>query len=117
MSEVNDQVKELAKEIGDSLINRVKKYLKDDVDTGFMKELALDMAKLQYKALTAKTDAEKELVEDDIAFTRGRIDTFIARNALKVKNEAKDIFEDILKAVSEAVVIIAKTALKSIIPI
>jgi len=117
MSEVEEKVKELAKEIGDNLLSRVGKYLKDEVDVDFMKELALDMAQLQYKAMTVKTAEEAEIVQDDILFTQGRIDTCIARNAIKAKNEAQEIFEDILKAVGEALIIVAKIAIKQFLPI
>ena len=117
MTDVENQVKEMAEGLGESLINRTKKFLKDEADTDFLKDLALELAKFQYKAMTAKTAQEHELAEEDMAFVRGRIDTFIARAALKVKNEFQSAFEEIIQTAVDVVVVVAKAALKSIFPL
>jgi hypothetical protein len=116
MSETEERVKTLAKDLGDSLIGRLKKYLKDETDTDFLKEMATELAQLQVKAMTATTKAERELAKEDMGFVHGRIDTFIARHALKIKNEFKAIFEEVIKTATEVVVIIAKTALNTVLP-
>lgn len=114
--EVSDKIKDMAKGLGDALIERVKGYLKDKADTEFLKEMALELAQLQYQAMTATTEIEKAQARKDIEFTHARVDTFIARQAIKIHSESQEIFKEILGTVGDVVTVLAKAALAAIIP-
>lgn len=116
MGDVPEKVTEMAKGLGDALIERVKGYLKDEADTEFLKEMALELAQLQYQAMTATTEIEKAQARKDIEFTHARIDTFIARQAIKIHSESQAVFQEILRTVGDVVTVLAKAALAAIIP-
>ncbi len=109
------ETKELALKLGDSLVERLGKYLKDEADTEFLKEMALELAELQYQAATATTEELRDIAKEDIDFIHARIDTFVAGQAIKIKDEAKEIFNEVLQTVGTVVGVIAKTALTAAI--
>lgn len=116
MTNVPEKVAEMAKGLGDALIERVKRYLKDEADTEFLKEMALELAELQYQTMTATTEVEKAQARKDIEFTHARVDTFIARQAIRAHSESQAIFEEILGTVGDVVTVLAKAALAAVLP-
>jgi len=116
MTDVPEKVAEMAKGLGDALIERVKRYLKDEADTEFLKEMALELAELQYQTMTATTEVEKAQARKDIEFTHARVDTFIARQAIRAHSESQQIFKEILRTVGDVVTVLAKAALAAVLP-
>jgi len=116
MGDVPEKVTEMAKGLGDALIERVKGYLKDEADTEFLKEMALELAQLQYQAMTATTEVEKAQARKDIEFTHARINTFIARQAIMIHSESQAVFQEILRTVGDVVTVLAKAALAAVLP-
>jgi len=114
--EIPKRVVDMAEDLGDALIERVKRYLKDEADTEFLKEMALELAELQYQAMTATTEVEKAQAKKDIEFTHARVDTFIARQAIKAHSESQQIFKEILRTVGDVVTVLAKAALAAVLP-
>jgi len=108
-------VGKMAEDLGNSLINRAKKFLDDEVDPAFLKEIALDMATTQARALAAKTAEEAQLAEEDLAFMRGRISTFIARESIKVRSEFQEAFEEVLETVGDIIEVLGKAAINIIL--
>lgn len=106
----------MAEDLGNALVDRVKRYLKDEADTEFLKTMALELAELQYQAMTATTDVEKAQAKKDIEFTHARIDTFIARQAIKIHSESQQVFKEILRTVGDVVTVLAKAALAAVLP-
>ena len=108
-------VAKMAEDLGKSLMGRAKKYLEDNVDPEFLKEIALDMATVQAQAMTAKTADQAHIAQEDLAFLRARMDTFIAREAIKVKNESKEAFQEVLEVFIDVVEIVGNTVLNLIL--
>ena len=108
-------IDKLAEDLGDSLIKRAKKYLNDEVDSSFLKEIAREMAQLQAQALIAATPEEAELAKEDLGFLQARIDTFIAMQALKVRSEAKEAFKEVLDTIGEIIEMVANAALDALL--
>lgn len=106
-------VEQLGKDIGDKLVERAAKYLKDGVDPEFLREVAVDMAETQAAALAATTDAERETAEKNLGFLDGTIASFLTRNKIKVRAEAWAAFEDVLAVVGSVVAVICRAALKA----
>lgn len=106
-------VEQLGKDIGDKLIERAKKYLEEEADPEFLREIAVDMAATQAAALAATTDAEREAAEKDLQFLDGTIASFLTRNKIKVRTEAWAAFEDVLAVAGSVVEVICRAALKA----
>ena len=113
--EMNLNVENLAKEIGDSLVARLKDYLKDASDTEFLKEIALEMANLQYQAATAVSQVEREAAKQDMSFMHARVDTFVARQAIKFSDATQDAVKEIFATVVEILGAVAGAALKGML--
>ena len=66
--------------------------------------------------MTATTEIEKAQARKDIEFTHARVDTFIARQAIKIHSESQAVFQEILRTVGDVVTVLAKAALAAVIP-
>ena len=106
-------VEQLGKDIGDKLIGRAKKYLTEEADPEFLREIAVDMAATQAAALAATTDEERAAAEKDLGFLDATIASFLTRHKLKVRSEAWAAFEDVLAVVGSVVGVIGRAALKA----
>lgn len=115
-SPIPKKVIDMAEDLGNALVDRVKRYLKDEADTEFLKEMALELAELQYQAMIATTEVEKAAAKKDIEFTHARVDTFIARQAIKIHSESQEVFKQILGTMGDIVTVLAKAALATVLP-
>lgn len=106
-------VEQLGKDIGDKLIDRAKKYLEEEADPEFLREIAVDMAVTQVAALSATTEAERKAAEKDLGFLDATIASFLTRNKIKVRAESWAAFEDVLAVVGSIVEVIGRAALKA----
>ena len=106
-------VQQLAKDIGDKLVERAAKYLEENVDPDFLREVAVDMASVQAAALVATTEIERKAAQKDLEFLDATIASFLARHKIKVRAEAWAAFEDVLATVGSIVGVIGKAALKA----
>lgn len=114
--DVQEKVQDMANALGTSLIDRLSGYLKDEADTEFLKEMALELAGLQVQAMTAATQEQKKAAREDIGFIHARIDTFVARQAIKFHSEGQAIFKEVLGVVADVVTVLAHAALAAIVP-
>ena len=106
-------VRQMAKELGDKLVERAKKYLEDEVDPEFLREIATDMAAVQAQAIVASTEAERAAARKDLDFLDATIASFLVRNKIKVRREAWEAFEDILRTVGAVIEVVGRAALKA----
>lgn len=109
------KAKELAANLGDRLIARASKYLEENADPEFLRELATDLAQVHVSALAAVTEREREIARKDIEYIEATVESFIMRNKIKVRSESMAAFRDVLETVGEVLGTVATVALNVVL--
>lgn len=105
------KAKELAKSLGDKLIARAGKYLEENADPTFLRELAEELAEVHVAALAAVTEKERDVARRDIEYIDATVESYIMRHKIRVRRESLEAFNDVLEAVGEVVGTLASVAL------